>query len=325
MWNADSAAVEQWLNENTFQCAIGRVSRAQCEANRKRQTWKEIAGGGFGANDNGHWRLMSQLARPKACEGCERTMDSEQWTVNSQYGPGERVEGKMEEITAKVCNACGQEKPLTEFHIAKMGKYGRRQKCKSCCADEYKSKNANTKSPAVGARSSERFLSSPDPYEGEMPSGAPARKRCKKCLLEKPLTEFNRDRISRDGHKNKCSDCTSEIQRKFREKRRAIKDVRAVVRQRLVEKKQDRVENWFSPAPESTGKERNRPAVGGAPTAGSSTDVVRRAAELIEEHWKYIEDLLRVHGVDNLELVGWHYKAAFLHGYKHGREDASDK
>ena len=41
-----------------------------------------------------------------------------------------------------------------------------------------------------------------------------------------------------------------------------------------------------------------------------------------EAHWTYIEKLLSTHGVDadEIQTVGFHYKAAFVHGFKHGVE-----
>jgi hypothetical protein len=51
--------------------------------------------------------------------------------------------------------------------------------------------------------------------------------------------------------------------------------------------------------------------------------MTERAEKLAEEHWKYIEGVLALHGVksEDVGLIGWHYRTAFLHGYKHGQED----
>ena len=50
-----------------------------------------------------------------------------------------------------------------------------------------------------------------------------------------------------------------------------------------------------------------------------------RAKKLAEEHWRYVGDLLLTHGEPehNVNVIGWHYKAAFIHGYKHAMEDAT--
>lgn len=39
--------------------------------------------------------------------------------------------------TAKVCNKCGELRPLSEFHINKNGRLGRQAKCKSCTNSLY--------------------------------------------------------------------------------------------------------------------------------------------------------------------------------------------
>lgn len=41
--------------------------------------------------------------------------------------------------------------------------------------------------------------------------------------------------------------------------------------------------------------------------------------KLIDDHCKYVEDMLRVHGTEEeaIAIVGFHYRSAFRHGYKH--------
>ena len=46
------------------------------------------------------------------------------------------------------------------------------------------------------------------------------------------------------------------------------------------------------------------------------------------EHWGYIRTLLEIHNTNTytIEKVGFHYRTAFIHGWKHGKEEAeSDK
>jgi hypothetical protein len=40
-------------------------------------------------------------------------------------------------------------------------------------------------------------------------------KKCKKCNIEKNITEFNKDKYSSDGHKYRCRQCTSLEYKKF--------------------------------------------------------------------------------------------------------------
>ena len=47
---------------------------------------------------------------------------------------------------------------------------------------------------------------------------------------------------------------------------------------------------------------------------------MRRASELAEAHWDYISDLLIEHRIANeeIERIGFHYRSAMIHGFKHG-------
>lgn len=61
--------------------------------------------------------------------------------------------------------------------------------------------------------------------------------------------------------------------------------------------------------------------------------------QLAEKHWEYVDGVIRAEwkimfGPNAIELngldhhcafVGHHFKTAFIHGYKHGREDAPMK
>ena len=52
-----------------------------------------------------------------------------------------------------------------------------------------------------------------------------------------------------------------------------------------------------------------------------------RGYELGEQHWDYIESLLRVHGEieETIAKIKFHYIQAMKHGYKHGyREREND-
>jgi len=48
-----------------------------------------------------------------------------------------------------------------------------------------------------------------------------------------------------------------------------------------------------------------------------------KGLELGEQHWNYIENLLKVHGEDEsvIEKIKFHYIQAMKHGYKHGIND----
>ena len=56
-----------------------------------------------------------------------------------------------------------------------------------------------------------------------------------------------------------------------------------------------------------------------------SEDVATETKEqiLAEAHWAYVESLLRTHGEDDdtVAKCRHHYLTAFLHGWKHAKED----
>lgn len=51
----------------------------------------------------------------------------------------------------------------------------------------------------------------------------------------------------------------------------------------------------------------------------------KRLKKLTNDHWSYIDELLRTHDVsdEKITLVEFHYKTAFEHGYKHAKEELS--
>ncbi len=51
-----------------------------------------------------------------------------------------------------------------------------------------------------------------------------------------------------------------------------------------------------------------------------------KANKLAEAHWGYIKETLDVHGIDIdiIIMIGYHYKTAMIHGYKHGMEDCKN-
>ena len=48
--------------------------------------------------------------------------------------------------------------------------------------------------------------------------------------------------------------------------------------------------------------------------------------ELADKHWSYVEQMLKAHGEDEdiIRVIGFHYKTAMVHGFKHGREDTQN-
>lgn len=46
-------------------------------------------------------------------------------------------------------------------------------------------------------------------------------------------------------------------------------------------------------------------------------------SKMADAHWGYVASVLRTHGEtdDVIEKCGHHYKTAFIHGWKHAKED----
>lgn len=58
-------------------------------------------------------------------------------------------------------------------------------------------------------------------------------------------------------------------------------------------------------------------------------DTKTNVHKLADDHWKYIVNLLAVsmpksQFLSTVEMASFHYKTAFVHGYKHGQEDVRD-
>lgn len=57
--------------------------------------------------------------------------------------------------------------------------------------------------------------------------------------------------------------------------------------------------------------------------AAMDMPIIKPADKLAMEHWIYVEALLKNHGEDKttIEKIGFHYRSAMIHGYKHGQEE----
>ena len=53
--------------------------------------------------------------------------------------------------------------------------------------------------------------------------------------------------------------------------------------------------------------------------------MTEHATKLANDHWQYIESLIRTYADDDDEIAiaKFHYISAFIHGYKHGQEDTA--
>ena len=110
----DAVNIEKWLEENTFQCPMGRVSLQQCEALRKRRKFGE---GGFISSAE----KIKDIYMPKACENCTL------WKTLSKNKHIKRVVKVINEKETATCQDCGK-----EFEPYKNGPSLVKNYCKEC-------------------------------------------------------------------------------------------------------------------------------------------------------------------------------------------------
>jgi hypothetical protein len=60
------------------------------------------------------------------------------------------------------------------------------------------------------------------------------RRRCRKCGAVKPLSEYHRDRITRNGFKSECKECALERQRRYQVKNKSKVSASRVAAQRKI-------------------------------------------------------------------------------------------
>ena len=99
----------------------------------------------------------------------------------------------------KVCTKCGMEKPLDEFYKTKTSKDGYRGTCISCFSENSKTNFEKIRKIPIEERDIPEF------------------KICKKCGIIKPINEFRKDKLKKDGHQSHCKICEFKIQKKYRE------------------------------------------------------------------------------------------------------------
>jgi hypothetical protein len=132
-------------------------------------------------------------------------------------------------------------------------------------------------------------------------------KVCIKCKTKKPINEFSPNKTCRSGYENECTECRN---RRMREKWRSD---HPGCEPRFKEGKAEERVNPVPAPPVSPPLPRDK---------DDHVPLVEPAEvkELVDAHWKYIGNLLHAHGIVGVELIEYHYRTAFVHGYKHGVE-----
>lgn len=125
-------------------------------------------------------------------------------------------------------------------------------------------------------------------------------KFCTKCKVSKPLEAFNHG-LGKHGKRSWCRTCDTEYAMDYKARKSAgkVKPRKAEVRRRVAKEEVGNAKHFL-------------------PASFPQKD---RATVLADEHWDYIRSVLELHGREDLEEIGFHYKSAMIHGYKHGVAD----
>ena len=145
---------EEWLEKNTISCPLGRVSKKQCQALRKRPTVRDLATPrqrGQGWRDGMGLSTKHLLTMPGVCETCKGW---EEMAKKKKEKTTNKVEKDGQE-RFKTCKDCGKTLPASEFYTEKKMKDGLRPECKAC----YKLKQATCSCSLCG-----RLIYKKEPY-----------------------------------------------------------------------------------------------------------------------------------------------------------------
>lgn len=132
-------------------------------------------------------------------------------------------------------------------------------------------------------------------------------KQCTRCKKVKLFEEFSKSKHGKYGFDSRCKACKSaEAAKRWR----ASKS-----RQARPKKPEEKIGSGAAVLKKLMQK------TGALPRAAADKpDNTPAADRLAGEHWSYIEGLLKVHlkEVGDISCIEFHYKSAFIHGYKHG-------
>ena len=114
----------------------------------------------------------------------------------------------------KVCLKCKVEKPLTAFSPAKNGRLGVKSYCKACRKLMYQENRDQVLAGMKAARQKDPELFQQKRLSRYQKNIELARevtsKVCKKCGLEKPLTDFHLCLTGKYGKRSRCADCIND-------------------------------------------------------------------------------------------------------------------
>lgn len=115
--------------------------------------------------------------------------------------------------TDKYCKKCDTTKPVSEFHKCKSRYDGYVWYCKPCMNSRILTRRTPRKKYPAKASLIRRAL--PDYSNDYDPS---LKKTCNACLIEKPLTEFNKNKSGPLGTRSNCKSCRYPVLKTWQER-----------------------------------------------------------------------------------------------------------
>jgi hypothetical protein len=106
-------------------------------------------------------------------------------------------------METKTCSACGQDKPLEQFHRDKISRDGRTHDCAQCRTARAWQWQRDHPEYLEARRERRRVAAAAKPK----PILDTTSKRCSLCKQTKPLDQFNRNHHTRDGRHSHCQLC----------------------------------------------------------------------------------------------------------------------
>jgi hypothetical protein len=137
-------------------------------------------------------------------------------------------------------------------------------------------------------------------------------RECTRCKKTKDLDYFSRTAKGAYGRKSRCKSCDAEV---FQEKQ-ALKKKAAKPPAKPKEK--------IASGADVVKKLMEKTAAVWKPENVVNIEPPDLAKIKADEHWDYIKRLLSVHLDDtgDSSCIEFHYKTAFVHGFKHGQTDS---
>jgi hypothetical protein len=160
----------------------------------------------------------------------------------------------------KVCRKCGGDpKPLEGFYAHPQMSDGRLNVCKICCDRDNEARRKSKDPEQLALKVAAWLEANPDKHE----------KLCKgPCRLVKPLGQFHKSPLNKDGRQGECKDC------------HAVKGAANRLLPGNIERERDRLAAWRAANPEAWKAARDRAYANSRTNGGAAKSVQARQARV---------------------------------------------